>query len=124
MPANKLVRFGPTAITNSATNMINPPTLTGGTGVSGTNTASYLIVRHITIVNKTNAAATFSLFVGLTGGSAAGTEFGGSTTSIPANSSWTWGGLLRLDTADYLTALASANTTLVFQAEGEIGVAG
>lgn len=124
MPANKLIRFGPTAITNAATNMINPPTLTGGTGLSGTNSAAYVIVRHITIVNKTASAATFSMYVGATGGSAAGTEFGGILTSIPANSNWTWGGLLRLDTADFLTALASANTTLVFQAEGEIGVAG
>lgn len=124
MPANKLVAFGPTAITNAATNMLNPPTVTGGTGLHGTNAATYLVIRHITVVNKTSSSATFSMFIGATGGSAAGTEFAASSTSIPANSNWTWGGLLRLDTADFLTALASANTTLVFQAEGEIGIAG
>ena len=123
MAANKLVRFGPVALGNAAANIINPPTITGGTGVAGTNTATYVVLRHIRIVNKTASAATFSLFVGATGGSAAGTEFMGSATPVPANSYVDWYGVLRLDTADFLTGLASAATTLTFEAEGEIGIA-
>lgn len=123
MASNKTVRFGPTALTNAAANLINPPTITGGTGVAGTNVNTYVIVRHIRIVNKTSAAATVSLYVGANGGSAGGTEFAFNGTTIAANSSVDWYGILRLDAADYLTGLASANTTLVFQAEGEIGIA-
>jgi hypothetical protein len=123
MAGNKQIRFGPVALTNSAANIINPPTTTGGTGLSGTNTNTYVLIRHIRILNKTSSSATFSLYVGLTGGSAAGTEFMGTGTPVPANSAVDWYGVLRLDVADYLTGLASANTTLTLTADGEIGIA-
>lgn len=122
MAANKIIRFGPVALGNSAANIINPPTLTGGTGLSGTNSATYLILKHIRIVNKTAGAVTATLYVGATGGSAAGTEFAFNATSIAANSYLDWYGQLRLDTADFLTGLAGAATSLTFEAEGEIGV--
>jgi hypothetical protein len=124
MAANKVIRFGPAAVSNAAANLVNPPTLTGGTGLAGTNSAAYVIIRHMRVVNKTAGAVTFTAYVGATGGSAAGTEFGFNATSIPANSYVDWYGMLRLDTADFLTGLASALTSLVFEAEGEIGVAG
>lgn len=123
MAQNKKIRFGPVAMANTATNIINPPTLTGGTGLAGTNSASYVIINHIRIVNKTSGAVTATLYIGATGGSAAGTEFGFNATSIPANLYVDWYGYLRLDTADYLTGLASASSSLTFEAEGEIGVA-
>lgn len=122
MAANKIIRFGPVAMANAATNIINPPTLTGGTGLAGTNSNTYVILRHIRIVNKTAGAVTFSLYIGATGGSAAGTEFGGIATSVAANSYVDWYGMVRLDVADFLTGLASAATSLTFEAEGEIGV--
>jgi hypothetical protein len=123
MAANKIIRMGPVAMSSTlTTNIMNPPTLTGGTGLAGTNTASYLIVRHIRIVNKSASAVTFSLYIGGTGGNVAGTEFMGLGTSVAANSYVDWYGMLRLDTADYLVGGASAATSLTFQAEGEIGV--
>lgn len=122
MASNKVVRFGPVALGASVANLINPPTITGGTGLAGTNANTYVILRHIRVLNKTSSAATFSLFVGATGGSAAGTEFFGSSLSVPANSYVDWYGLLRLDTADFLTGLASAATTFTLEAEGEIGI--
>ena len=40
MAANKIIRMGPVAMSNTlTTNVVNPPTLTGGTGLAGTNTA-------------------------------------------------------------------------------------
>jgi hypothetical protein len=123
MAANKVVRVGPVALSNVlTTNILNAPTLTGGTGLAGTNTASYLILRHIRIVNKTAGAVTFSLYIGGTGGNVAGTEFMGLGTSIAANSYVDWYGQLRLDTADFLVGGASAATSLTLQAEGEIGI--
>lgn len=121
MASNKAFRFGPVAMAAAAANILNPPTATGG--VNGGNSSQYIILRHIRIVNKTGAAATFSLFLGATGGSAAGTEVIGTAKSIAANSYEDWYGAMRIDAADFLTGLASAATTLTIQGEGEIGVA-
>ena len=123
MAANKVIRFGPVALGASAANIINTA-ITSLSGPAGyTQTQPYVILRHIRIVNKTAGAVTCSLYVGATGGSAAGTEFLGTALSIAANSSYDWYGMLRLDSGDYLTALASAATSLTFEAEGEIGLA-
>ena len=122
MAANKVLRFGPVALGASAANIINPPTLTGGTGLSGTNSNTYVVLKHIKLVNKTSGAVTASLYVGATGGSAAGTEFWVNATSIPANSAIDWYGQLRLDVADFLTGLAGSASSITFEAEGEIGV--
>jgi hypothetical protein len=123
MASNKIIRFGPVALTSSASNIINPPTLTGGTGLAGSNTATYVIIRQIVLLNKTASPATISMYLGASGASAAGTEFLVNATSLPANTILTFNGLWRLDATDFLTGLANANTTITFEAAGEIGVA-
>src|SRR5678815_4383532 len=91
MAANKLVTFGPVALSNTlTTNILNPPTTTGGVGAGTPNT--YLVLRHIRIVNKTAGAATFSLWLGATGANTAGTEVIGTALSVPANSAFDWYG--------------------------------
>lgn len=123
MASNKIFRAGPIALTNTlTTNILNPATATGG--VNGGSSSQYIVLRHIRIVNKTAGAVTFSLWLGATGANAAGTEVVGQGTSIAANSYFDWYGVLRLDAADFLVGGASANTSLSFQAEGEVGVAG
>ncbi len=124
MAANKITRLGGVALTNTlTTNILNPPTLTGGVNNPSTNANTYYILRHIRIVNKTAGAVTFSFWIGLTGANTAGTEFIGIGQSVAANSSYDWYGMTRLDTVDFLVGGASANTSLTFEAEGEIGVA-
>jgi hypothetical protein len=122
MAANKQIRFGPVALGNTAANIVNPAlgALTGPVGF--TMTQLYVILKHIRLVNKTAGAITVSLYVGATAGSAAGTEFLGTALSIPANSYVDWYGALRLDSADFLSGLASAATSITFVAEGEIGI--
>jgi hypothetical protein len=123
MAANKTFRFGPTALSNTTTtNILNPPTATGGVGAG--SSAQYIILRHIRIVNKTAGAVTFSLWLGATAGNVAGTEVIGTALSVAANSAYDWYGILRLDAADFLVGGASAATSLTIQGEGEIGVAG
>ena len=123
MAANKIFRFGPIALTTTlTTNLLNPPTATGGT--NGGSSAQYIVLRHIRILNKTGSAATFSLWIGATGANAAGTEFMGTATSVPANSFIDWYGQLRLDSADFLVGGAGTTTALTIQGEGEIGVSG
>lgn len=123
MAANKTFRFGPLALTNTlTTNILNPPTATGGT--NGGSSAQYIILKHIRIVNKTGGAVTCSFWLGATGGNVAGTEIIGIGLSVPANSFVDWFGLLRLDAADFLVGGASAATSLSIEGEGEIGVSG
>ncbi len=123
MAANKTIRIGPVALSATlTTNIVNPPTLTGGVNApSGSNT--YLVLKHIRVVNKTGGAVTCSFWLGATGANAAGTEVIGTGLSIPANSYMDWYGLLRLDVGDFLVGGAGAGTSLSFEAEGEIGVA-
>lgn len=123
MAANKVFRFGPIALTTTlTTNLLNPPTATGG--VNGGSSAQYIVLRHIRIVNKTASAATFSAWLGATGANAAGTEVLGTALSVPANSAYDWYGALRLDSADFLVGGAGTTTALTIQGEGEIGVSG
>jgi hypothetical protein len=123
MAQNKVIRFGPVALTNTlTTNIINPNVTSLAGPVGFTMTQPYVILRHVRIVNKTGGAVTCSFWLGATGGNVAGTEVIGQGLSVPANSYVDWYGLLRLDSADFLVGGASANTSLSFEAEGEIGV--
>lgn len=123
MAANKAFRFGPIALTTTmTTNLLNPPTATGGT--NGGSSAQYIILRHLRILNKTAGAVTCSFWLGATGGNVAGTEVIGQALSVPANSYIDWYGALRLDATDFLVGGASANTSLSLQGEGEVGVSG
>ena len=123
MASNKTFRFGPIALTTTmTTNLLNPPTATGG--VNAGSSPCYIILRQLRIVNKTGSAASFSLWLGATGANAAGTEVFGQATSVAANSSFVDGGMLRIDSTDFLVGGASSNSALTIQGEGEIGVSG
>ena len=123
MAANKIVRFGPVALSATlTTNILNPGTTTGGVGMPSNSGNLYFLIRHIRIVNKTAGAVTCSFWIGATGANAAGTEFLGNALSVAANSYIDWYGQVRLDTSDFLVGGASAGTSLTFEAEGEVGV--
>ena len=123
MASNKSFRFGPVALTTTlTTNLLNPPTASGG--VNAGSSSQYIILKHARITNKTASAATFSLWLGATGANAAGTEVIGSGKSVPANDSVDWYGVLRLDAADFLVGGAGTATALTITGEGEIGVGG
>ena len=123
MAQNKLFRLGPVALTTTlTTNILNPPTTTGG--VNGGSSPTYIVLKHIRIVNKTGSAASFSLWLGATGANAAGTEVIGTGLLVAANTAYDWYGILRIDAADFLVGGAGTGTALTLTAEGEIGVAG
>jgi len=124
MAANKVFRFGPIAlVTTTTTNLLNPPTATGG--VNGGSSSQYILLKHIRWVNKTASPATFSHWLGATGGNVAGTEVLGQGKSVPANDSVDWyGPSLRLDAADFLVGGSNTAAALTIEGEGEIGVSG
>ncbi len=119
----KKIRVGPLALTTTlTTNILNPPTTTGG--VNAGASPQYVVLRHIRITNKTASAATFSLWLGATAANAAGTEVIGTGYSVAANSAFDWWGELRLDSTDFLVGGSGTTLALTLDAEGEIGVAG
>lgn len=120
---NKLFRFGPIALSASlTTNLLNPPAASGG--VNAGAAPCFILLKHIRVVNKTASAATFSAWLGASGANAAGTEVLGQAQSVPANQSYDWYGLLRIDAAEFLVGGAGTPAALTMQGEGEIGVAG
>lgn len=125
MAANKSFNLGPVALTTTLTTNILNCNITSVAGPVGfTMTQPYILIRHIRIINKTNTAATFSLYKGATGANAAGTEVVGTAQSIAANSPFDWYGYMRFDAADFLVGGSGTTLSLVLQAEGEIGVSG
>ncbi len=119
---NTPFRCGPVALTNAAANILNPGTTTGGVNATGSPYGStYIIMTKIHVADKSGSGGTFTLYIGATGGSAAGTELC-KTVSVPANGYVDIPCRTRLDVADFLTGLASANTTLTIEIDGEIGI--
>lgn len=98
---------GPAYLSNTAADIYTPAAST-----------IYTVIRHIHIANVTAGAVTFTLYVGATGGSAAGTElFKG--YSVAANSSFDYYCAMKMLSTDFLSGLASAATSLVITVEGE-----
>lgn len=121
---NKLVRFGPVALTTTlTTNVLNPPATTGGVGCGTPNT--YIAIHHVRISNKTGSNASYSFWLGATGANAAGTEVIGTGKVVPPNDYIDWYPArgMRLDVADFLVGGSNTATALTFEAEGEIGIA-
>jgi hypothetical protein len=99
---------GPVSLAAAAANVWN----------NGSGGLIYDVVRLIHISNRTSAAATFSLWLGATGGSAAGTDlFLGET--CPANDVYDWYPNMKMISTDFLTGLASAASTLTITIMGE-----
>ena len=124
MAANKQIRVGPSFVSNAAANILNGTvtSLAGPVGV--TLVQPVLYVKHIVLTNKTAGGVTCTLYVGTTAGSTAGTEIMGQGQTIAANSSierYFGGSGLRLDSADFLTGIAGAASSIVFEAECEVG---
>lgn len=125
MAANKIVRIGPVVLSVTlTTNIVNPPTLTGGVNPPSGSTNSYLVLRHVRVTNVTGTAATLTMCIGATGATASSSNsFMGFGLSVAANSYVDWYGMVRLDAADFIVGGSGTATALTFEAEGEIGVA-
>lgn len=103
---------GPAFLANAAADIYTPPAST-----------IYTVIKQIHLANVTSGAVSHTLYVGATGGSAAGTELY-KTESIPANSSvdkFFSPGLKMLST-DFLSGLASAATSITITVMGEQNV--
>lgn len=103
---------GPAYLAAAAANIYTPPAST-----------IYTVIKHIRVANKTAVADTFTLYVGATGGSAAGTEIV-NEKSVPADDYvdiYLTPGLKLLST-EFLSGLAASASTLTILVMGEQGV--
>ena len=101
---------GPEFLAASAANIYNPSANT------------YALIRHIHVANTNAAARTLSLYVGLTAGSANGTELieGYSIAGTETFDLYFPAGL-KLVAADFLTGLSGTDaTSLVITTSGEL----
>ncbi len=122
MAQNKTEIFGPVGLTNTYTTNLVAPAAAGASAVGYTATATYILIRHIHVSNRTAGAVSFRIFKGATGANAAGTDLF-FDQSVPANGVFDWYGQLRLEGANgFLVGGASAVTSLTFEAEGEVGL--
>lgn len=99
---------GPAFLANAAANIYNQ-----------SSALLYTVIRKMHFANITGAAVTIRIFVGATGGSAAGTQLY-FDYSIAANSEFNVYGALRLDSADFLTGFASSASAIVVTLEGDL----
>lgn len=99
---------GPAFLAASATDIYTPP-----------NSAVFVRINHIHIANVTAGAVTATLYVGATGGSAAGTEIM-KGHSVAANSEYDWYASpgLKMVSTDFLSGLASAGSSLTITVMG------
>lgn len=122
MAANKILDFPPQYLGSSAANILNGAISSLAGPVGFTPTQPYIIVKHVRIINVDTAARTVSLYKGLTGGSAGGTEvFWPAGYSLGAKSFQDWYGQMRFDAADFLSGLADVANKVVIQIDAEIG---
>jgi len=118
---NSPFRFGPVELsTVLTTNILNPPTTTGGVGAGTPN--AYIILKHIRWVNKTALPATFSHWLGASAANAVGSEVIGIGFPVAANSAYDWFGYLKIKSTEFLVGGSGTAASLTIEGEGEIGV--
>jgi hypothetical protein len=99
---------GPAYLAASVADIYTPPA-----------SSIYTLIKHIHIANVTGTAATFTLYVGATAGSAGGTELA-KAESVPANSHVDlYFTNLRLASTDFLSGASGTASALTIVVMGE-----
>ena len=99
MSCGTLKSYGPAYIAASATDIL-----------SQADTTKYLEIRRIHVCNVTTSSATFSLYIGASGGSAGGTEIY-KIKLVPSNDAYIDWRLLKLLSTQYLTGICETGAS-------------
>jgi len=110
MPGTLKRTFGPLALTTTLTTNV----------YNNSSSLIYDSIRQISVAYKTGSAATFSLWLGATGGNAAGTELF-NAVSVPANTTVTYYFTpgLKMTSTDFLVGGSGTATALTITGMGE-----
>lgn len=123
---SKNVNIEPIALGNAAANLLNPNVTSLAGPVGFTLSQPFLLITHMHFCNVDAAPHSFSIFKGITAGSAAATALFDAKT-IGANDTYDYypgGDGLRLDAADFLTGLADVANKVILSIEAEINISG
>jgi len=95
-------------------------TATDVANLTPSSSATYRMVRHVHVENKTGTAATFSAYMGGTGGTAAGTEivFGKSVAANDVFDMYFPAGL-KFTSTDFLSVFSGTTLALTIVVTGE-----
>jgi hypothetical protein len=124
MSSKKVLNIEPIALATSIANLLNCAIASLSGPVGYTQNQPYILITHVSAMNKTASIVTVTCYKGATGASAAGTECFFAAAAVPANSSLDWDGEMRFDAADFLTGLASAGSAITLTIDAEIGISG
>jgi hypothetical protein len=135
MASNKIMRSGPTLLTTTTTtNLLNPGTTTGGTGIANLNTYVIISVVRLGCILTTGSAAcaawigttgvntTATAWAGMPGQASAGALTAGSGLVLAAQQSIYIPCYLVLETADFFVGGAGTTTAITIDFEYEIGL--
>ena len=100
--------YGPAFLANAVANIYNQ-----------SSALLYTVIRKMHFFNKTGSDVTIRIYIGATGGSAAGTELY-FDYPITAFGEFNVYGALRLDSTDFLTGLASSANAVIVTIEGDL----
>lgn len=99
---------GPAFLTTSAANVYNQ-----------SSALLYTVITHIHLANVSAVPCWFSLYIGATAGSTAGTQLFGQV-SIPANSYIDYFPQRKLISTNFLTGLTQTVSSIVYDIEGNL----
>lgn len=125
MSSQNVLNIPPAFVPNAAGNLLNCNVTSLAGPVGFTLTQPYIVLNHIRLTNRTGTPVTgISLFKGATGGSTAGTEYGGiAGISLAANSFVDYyGDGDRFDSTTFLTGVAGTASAVVITIDAEIYV--
>jgi hypothetical protein len=117
----KILNIPPAFIPSSVGNLLSPGAAPAS-AVGYTASAPYIVLRHVRLINIDTSMRTVSMYKGVTGGSAAGSQVIVGNFQLAAQSYYDWAGILRLDTADFLTGICDVASKVIWNGEGEIGL--
>lgn len=108
MPGTIKRLAGPLALTTTTTTNV----------YNNTSALIYDVIRHIHVANKTAQTASFSLYLGATGGNAAGTELF-KLKAVAANDCYDFYCSLKMLSTDFLVGGSDTASALTITIEGE-----
>lgn len=122
MTQNRIFNFSSALVLTTPTDILNGAitSLAGPVGV--TLTQPYIILTRVRVINKhATLTAAYSLFIGATGGSAAGTEFMRAPRTVALNDFDEWVGRRRMSSTQFLSGFSTVAAALTIEGDFEVG---
>lgn len=123
---NRIFTFSSALVLTTPTDILNCAitSLAGPVGFLALQpiTQPYINLMRVRVINKhATLTAAYSLFIGASGGSAAGTEFMQAPRTIALNDFVEWTGRKRMNSGQFLSGFATVAAALTIEGDFELG---